>query len=57
MENLTQKWTQSGHSLQHQGTFFSIFKIREASPRPPPSCAPSLEWFVEGQVAQLLANG
>ena len=57
MENLTQKWTQSGHSLQNQGTFFSIFKIREASPRPPPSCAPSLEWFVEGQVAQLLANG
>ena len=22
MENLTQRWTQLGHSLQNQGTFF-----------------------------------
>ena len=37
----TTKWIQSGHSLQNQGTFFSIFKIGQGRPPPfPPSCAP-----------------
>ena len=35
MENLTQKWTQSGHLSQNQGTFFSDFQntAGEASPQ------------------------
>ena len=36
MENLTQKWTQSGHSLQNQDTFFSIFKIGQGGLPPSP---------------------
>ena len=46
-------------SFAKSGHFFFDFQYRagEASPRPPPSCAPALEWFMEGQVAQLLANG
>ena len=36
MENLTQKWTQSGHSLQNQDTFFSIFKIGQGGLHPSP---------------------
>ena len=35
MENLTQKWTQSGHFLKNWGTLFSILKIGQG--RPPPS--------------------
>ena len=43
MENVTQRWTQSGHFLQNQGTFFAIFKIGEGRPPlPPPSCAPDI---------------
>ena len=44
MENLTQKWKQSGHFLQNQGTFFSIFKIGQGSlpPSHPPSCSPGM---------------
>ena len=34
MENLTQKWTQSGHFLQNWGTLFSIFKIGQGRPAP-----------------------
>ena len=37
MENITQRWTQSGHFLQNQGTFFSIFKIGQGRPPPPPT--------------------
>ena len=32
MENLTQRWMQLVHSLQNQGTFFSIFKIGQGRP-------------------------
>ena len=42
MENLTQKWTQSGYFLQNQGTFSPILEIgQEGLPPPPsrPSCA------------------
>ena len=52
MDTVRASFTKSGH-------FFFDFqnKAGEALPRPAPSCAPSLEWFVEGKVAQLLANG
>ena len=40
MEKLTQRWRQSGHSLQNPGTFFAIFKIGQG--RPPPSPFPQL---------------
>ena len=34
MENLTQKWTQSGYFLQNQGTFFDFQnRAGEASPQ------------------------
>ena len=41
LENVTQKWTQPGHFLQNQGTFFSIFEIGQGRP-PRPSCAPAI---------------
>ena len=52
MDAIRAFFTKSGH-------FFFDFQNRagEASPRPPPSCAPALEWLMEGQVAQLLATG
>ena len=46
MENLTQKWIQSGYSLQNQDTFFSIFKIGQGRPPSlPPSCAPECNFI------------
>ena len=50
MENLTQRWMQLGHSLQNQGTFFSIFKIGQGRPPllSPPSYAPRLDYFELG---------
>ena len=38
MENLTQKWTQSGHFSLNQGTFFD-FQNRAGEPPPPPLVA------------------
>ena len=35
MENLTQRWTQSGHPLQNQDTFFFDFQNRAGEASPP----------------------
>ena len=41
MENLTQRWIQSGPLFQNQGTFFDFQKrAGEASAPSLPSCAP-----------------
>ena len=40
MENLTQRWTQSGPFFQNQGTFFDFYKKGSEGFLPPPCCVP-----------------
>ena len=43
MENLIQRWAQSGTSCSKITAFFSVFRIEQGKPLPPCSCAPVSE--------------
>ena len=46
MENLTQRWIQSGFFLQSQGTFFWFSEVIPPHHPHPPSCAPMITFTI-----------